>query len=861
MSVVRIPATDLVGNLMWTRSGTVWATWRLTGLAYNGTIEDKRAAAAAHRLLSRCLGGESLWLSCIVPQDPVTVVSRMLDGLDLAATPMWVAECEASLDRMADLGLGERHHWLAVPLPNPGRRRVAEPARSAWRSLLDLLDAPVRRPDPAEVAARTVQARQVQDLIPAPFHPVPTDYAEQLWLASHAQRRGQLDLPLPSGDDTATDLLRSAAGLTEPLLDEGARTDQDGPGRLNVLKQRVLKVTDLCGVDSHGFQPSYQALLAVADTPAGGIAFPGSEWLFELDRVGVDVDWAIRVRANARDQVLDRNRKAVRKLNEQFDQREAEGATGRHDLDLAAQLLTEYAAIFATDRQEVEIEHTILLAVAAARTDPEQGDAEVNAACQDQAALLAKLLHDAAGLKLERPPGYQAELWWGMQVGVPTSPVVRAYAQVTTSEHFSKLVPFIDIRLGGRTGPVPMVSTSTSRPRPVHLDIAGYPELDIGGDMMIVAEKGAGKSFFQKTLCAQIVARGGQICAIDKSEDGEWERFITQLGSHQVVDALHPTHSMDPLRILPGAAGAEVLQSFLVQWLGLDNHGPTGTLLARLLRPAYLEQHRIDSSAALLEHLAGLAAATPGGRSEAATTRLDTVTELHERLAAVASREVARVVFDPTLPPADLSVDALLWRTQGTEQPNSDELLHEHLFRQMPPEKVFGRAYYRLITGTARRLLAADPSREAVFVLDELNDVTENPENVRDIQHIVRRGRRIKGFILAGAHDADDIRDEVLSGLIPTRVLMRHRDENLARRGLRWLGIREHDPDFAGYLETVTTDMSPVLGDTGVPPQRRGECYLRDAFGNFGPARVLPPADPTLAAAVRTTPPKQTVRR
>lgn len=849
MPTRRHPITDLAGHLMWTRHGTVWATWRLRGLAYNGTIEDKRAVADLHRLLIRSLTGEALFLSSIVPEDPVTVVDRMITGLDLAQVPHWVDECEATLDEFMSIPLGQRYFWLSVPLANAGQRRLAEPARSAWRRLKDGLDLPVTRPVAAEQQARLIQARQVQDLIPAPFRPVPVSPAEHVWIVNHAARRGQLDLPVPTGQDLVADLLTPSSGsvVSSPILDEGAVTDPDSPARTNVMRQRVLKVTDHAGGDIHGLSPSYQALMAVSEVPAGGMRFPGSEWLHSLDQTGIDVDWAIRTRTNPREKVLARNRKAVRQLNEQYDQREAEVTTGLHDLNLAADLLAEYQAIFANDKLEVEVEHTMMVAVSAARSSDDQSDAEINALAQDQATHLAKLMYDAAGLKLERVPGHAEELWWAMQPGSPRSQLVQTYAHFTSSNNFARLVPFIDIRLGGSSGPVVAVSLSTSRPRPVHIDLGGYPELDMSGACLAVAEVGSGKSVFQKTVSSHLVDQGGQFWAIDKSEDGEWAKFAGSFESHLVVDASDPAWSMDPLRILPSGPGAEVARAFLIQLLNLDTQDELGLQLAQVLEPTYLTQHKIASLLDVITHLEGFPKDSPG-------------LMLARRLRSWALSPVARVVFDADLPPADLTVSATAWRTHGMEQPNADDLRHAHLFRQLPVEKIFGRAYYRMLTGLARRLCFADRSRPAAFVCDELYDIAQNPENVLDIQHFLRRGRRPKALFIGGTHDIGDLDDDVLAGLIPTRVLMRHRDPTLAARGLQWLGIREDDPDFADHLKTVTTDLSPVLGEAGVPLERRGEAYIRDAFGNFGPCRILPPARPDRRAAVLTTPPKSAVR-
>ena len=58
-------------------------------------------------------------------------------------------------------------------------------------------------------------------------------------------------------------------------------------------------------------------------------------------------------------------------------------------------------------------------------------------------------MHDTAGLKLERIPGHQEELWWAMQPGSPRTPLIKTYAHFTTSDNFAKLVPFITNRAAG----------------------------------------------------------------------------------------------------------------------------------------------------------------------------------------------------------------------------------------------------------------------------------------------------------------------------------------------------------------------------------------------------------------------------
>ncbi|MDN5744261.1 MAG: ATP-binding protein [Nocardioidaceae bacterium] len=851
-----IPATDMVGHLMWTRHGVTWATWRLTGMRYSGSMQDKTSVRDLHRLLFRSLQGEALLFSNMLPEDPVTVVERMIKDVDLAEAPDWQAECEATLDELADLQMGERYYWLSVPLANSGRSRYLAPGKAAWRTFLDRLDVPVGRPSREDLQVRVAQAEQIQSLIPGTFHPTPVTVAEQTWIFNHAQRRGLLDLPVPERGNLTEELLdASPAAIAEPILDEGARTNEGAPARANLLKQRVLKVTDPRGADLHDMPASHQALLAVAGTPSGGLEFPGSEIFAALDRTGHDGDWAMPLRINSRSKVLARNRAANRKLNEQFDQRESEmtHGLGAHDLGLAAELLTEYDQLFANDQLEVEVEHTILLAIGAGRRSEEESDADVATLVDQHAVALTKLLNESMGLRLERIPGTAEELWLAMLPGSPRGTLVKHYAQFTTSKNFANLVPLTGSRLGGRAGAAFALNLATARPQIVHINLAGYPELDMSGSLLAVGEMGGGKSVLQKTCGSDLVDQGGQFWAIDKSEDGEWETFVRSFDSHLVVDPMNPSVTMDPLRILPPELAVDALKAFLVQLLRVDTDSARGIVMAQVTEPEYLHKHAITSTSDLVDHLLSHDLSVPEEDRDEARA-------LGQAMRRWARTSVGAVIFEPGLPPADLSVSATAWRTHGMEQPTDAEMSSPHLYRELSLEKKFGRAYYRYLCRLARHLCFADRSRPAALIIDELYDAAQNRENVADFQHFCRRGRRPKALFIAGTHDVGDLRDDVLTGLIPTRVVMRHRDASLASNGVKWLGIRADDPQHDEITKNITEDTSPVLGDAGVPPERRGEGWMRDAFGGIGKVKVLPPARPDRREAVFTTPPKAKVR-
>ena len=853
---MRNPVTDVAGHLSWTDYGTVWATWRITPLAYGRRpVKDKRAVRDLHRLLFRSLDGEALALGVAVALDPVAVVERQIAGLDLDQCPGLVAEAEANLDRLETLVLGERAYFLSIPMANHGRTRWDAKVRAALGTVQDLADLPRAHPTPEQIHQRQVQAAQLEALIPSPFKARPASAGELIWLSAHAARRGMLDFPPPEpGSADESMFLRTGAAFPEPVFDEGAWSDVDVAGLAsrvrNPLARKVLKVTDPRAADL-GQPASYQCPMVIADTPVAGLAWPGSELLARLDDLTQDADWAIRLKVNPRDKVMRDNRKALRELNDQFDQRSDEATLGRTDMDLAADLLADYQSIFSADRLEVEVEHTIIVTVS---------DVDAAGAMQRAKSLATDMGN--SDFKLERPVGALTDLWWATQIGAPSSRTVSSYGQVTTSGDLSALVPFVSTHLGGRRGHPWALNTSSARTSIIHLNPGGYPELDKSGSVCFVGENGAGKSTALKTLAGSIVDEGGQLLAIDKSSEGEWATFAASLTASNpdsttsadglvgpagpvIVDPEDLRWSMDPLRCLGVDDGAPVLQSFFSQLLNLAAQEPDGVTLAHVLHPVYLRTHAITSTQEVMEHLEGAGAELPEGPG------------LGRRMRTFANTPLGRLVLEDTLPPVDGTADVIVWRTNGMEQPTTQEIANHHLFRALSPSKVFGRAYYRLLISTARRWAFADTSRVSALACDEAYDICENPENSLDLEHFVRQGRRPKALLLLGSHNPEhDFGSETMRELIPTRVVMRHTSDPLARISIAWLGVSADDPEFETMVEELRFHTSPALPDVGVLPHRRGECFVRDAFGGIGSAQILLSARPARAAAAQTTPPQ-----
>ena len=829
---MKIPTIALYDNLRFTASGQVWADFLLTGVNYGLRAPDeKERVRLLHQALFRSLPGESLMLGLCSTLDPHQVVDRMLDGLDPEQCPDWVAECEATLDTIETLRPGYRIFWLSVPLSNEGST-MSTTFKAARTNIESALGLPVVKPSTQQLKAAAMKAKQISEEIPAPFRPTPATPAQMVWLHQHMIDRGlYLDGLLPQSGPS--NLPKGRSALQAPLLDEGGRTDDEKKTSFHPLKRRYLKIQSPAPGDEDA--ASYQAMLMVSDVPDGELPFPGGEMLGRLDECGLSVDWAMRLTVRSSSEVLRSNQRALETLNEQFNQREGELSHGVSALDRHASDLSEYAALMESNKLEVECQATFILSVAAA--DPD----DVRA----QARALAGWFSEA-GYKLSQPVGYQQEMWWQCHPGVPTSAMIREYAQLTTSEALSAMVPLSSALVGDNAGTLlaisinngPMLDEHTpcgSSPLIFH-DPDGSTDRNVSGSTAYIGDLGSGKSFALKKEAGAILDRGGRVIDTDRTNMGEWAVWADALADPRIVDVSQPQWSLDPLRIFDPATGSRVAQSFLTPLLDIAPTSAQGVLLSEVLETDYLKTHGITGFGSLVNHLAD--DCTIAGAKELA------------RLIRVFSRkDLGRVVFDEQLPALNLDHPIIVVRTHQLTLPKRSELDHEHLFRQMGLEKLFGRAVFALITSIAKHECFSNRDQLAAFVVDEAHAVTSSTEGTNELVDFIRDGRKHRAVVYLGSHDPDeDFPSETMRGLIPFRVLMRHKDKTLAQNGLRWLDLDHTDQDL---IELVTKDTSPQLGDD-VPVQRRGECLIRDASGAVGRARILPPALTSRDQAART---------
>ncbi len=270
--------------------------------------------------------------------------------------------------------------------------------------------------------------------------------------------------------------------------------------------------------------------------------FPGVEWISWVDQLDFEVDWAIRMQILDAEQSKDRNRRAERTLDDQYEQQSGNvSITGsQNGLDRNAALLQEFHGKISADEREVEVQATIIFAVGAPSAD------EVT-----ELADMIRKQYRAQNFILEATLGEQTTLWAAMQPGEPTSRVARELAQLSTGRDLSTTVPIITYDVGDEHGILVGENTSSGRNAPTFLDLYGATQNNFSGSCAVVGELGGGKSVNLKILAGSVVDRGGRLVVIDRSQPLEYAKFAASLApeSTTIVEILNPRYSLDPLRV------------------------------------------------------------------------------------------------------------------------------------------------------------------------------------------------------------------------------------------------------------------------------------------------------------------------
>ncbi|CCK24797.1 ATP/GTP-binding protein [Streptomyces davaonensis JCM 4913] len=872
---MRVPIRHIAGHLVWSAQGSVWALYRLhpgpdphgrreetvQGTHVPAAVRDEQLAKVTH--LVRSLSGAPRLFGLCAQVDPGEIALRMIEGIEPAEqTPgvgqhPWVENVEAALDLLDGQEMHRRTLWLAIPLKSETAGwQVSASLSAAWAGIAPVLG---MRPVPVarrEVAACREQAARVEAALAGGIAFRPARPAEIVWMVQHALHRGLAE-PLLAEAETSElyagqirdSVLRSPsyADLGQVRLQEGGidpglddvgelknagqlpRSGRTAWWRINTgspLARRWLQVETGAGV-------GYQAQLALAECPPA-VSQDAADLFAQLEALDFPVDYTIDLTLVPAEKARDQVRRKKNELIDQADQYDARPTGMPASLTEAARDLGELDARLSRTSVEVEVQSVTVLTVWGPTA----------ALCDARARALAALLA-GADYRAVRPAGLQQALFTLGLPGTVRPGVVREFTQHQVSEDWALSGAFTASEVGDPNGMFLGLDLDAGTTRPVMINVADAPKVDASASMGIVGDLGAGKSVLQKLVAEAVWARGGCAICIDRTPVREWATFARTAaeGRVQIIDAARAAVSIDPLRMFDGPEGRHYALSYLTLQLGIGPMSTHGEVLHHAVEQAAADEQ--PSMHRVLQVLKDMAASEVGRRKDAAST-------LAGLIRVVATNPLARMVFDPTLPPVRLdassTTDMIVITTTGLKLPPKAAFDKPEVLQQQPLEALIGRAVLYLIAAIARQTAFEDPERFTQVVLDELYWLTSSAEGTALVHEILHDGRKHGAGLLAGSHDAQELGPD--RGLMAYRALARTTNRERARHGLEFIGL---DPDDPVLVRLVTTGLSPV-GQRG----REGEFLLTCPRQNTGRIKVTIPRIPRITASITTTPGRRT---
>ncbi|WP_040832482.1 ATP-binding protein [Nocardia jiangxiensis] len=818
------PTAAIRGNLQFTHSGMVTATYFINPLGYGlRNTSDKFDVKMAHHSLISNLPNGSLLLGIQARLNTLDVLTKMVEGVDLDECEDYAAEVVESYDRIRTIMPQTRVYLLTIPVGTTSTTGVSALSRM-WRGSTTTIDATgVSR---EELDKYTEAANEILSRVGGDFEPVPVPAALFQWLWEHYLNRGtggESFAPTRAEvlDDVTAAVFRSAA------LDEGAYTDRSR--RLRPSFVPVIKVVQ----PEFDYLPSYQAMLTPHSFPYSGMRFPGgSEFLNVLDGMPeVTVDWGMRVSTKPADQVLKGNELSLRRLGEQMDQRDQEISFAQNTLASKVQMLGEYNEHFEVNGGESEVSFTTVIAVGGPTRESTL-----------DAVNTLKRRYKRFQIEMTAPAGAQVDLWSMLIPGSPRRRAFDDFAHILPSDMWAGFVPFNTSQVGDDSGPVIGVNLMSGHFEPIHFGIMEAALHDLSASFAVTGELGSGKSYFLKLMAVLVHDMGGQFLAIDRSQVGEWEHFARSIDNAVVIDLANPTVSLDPLRMFDGRVAGERTLDSILPLLDLSPTSGAGASLSNLLTPRSIAEHHIQSLLDLFR-LVSTMRDQPGN--------VDDYADLAGRLGTIANR--MPVLFDPKLPTLRLDAAATVVRSHGLALPTAEELVTPHLYNRLPLTKRLGTALYELVGVAAREAFLTDNGRFGLLVGDEAHHFTQTQVGSSVTSDFSRDGRKHLAAIGLASHDPATDFQGAAHNLIPNRFVFRQRDETLARNSLEWLGVDLEQASF--LLSMLREETSPPVGPgRQVPEARRGEMFMRDALNRIGRGKILGPAREDRAVAITSTP-------
>ena len=816
------PISAVVGNLVWNRSGQVWAVYEVDPVgslhaSHSQRIKDFNRLRSAFMKLP----AEAHLLSIGEVVDPFDLLASTLPrngelsrlGRDLQERYEGYLTSRRSV---------RRAHYVALLLDRPGVNELRSQLDSAMSIISETLGA-IATPSPKEVTRCQRRAAEFAARLGSlRLHPVTAGRVR--WLSARLLARGVADVVFDESWEPRTgEASRSLTGPFQEVrfLEGGDGTDEER-GRLG----RYVRADTAHGTGFH-------TCVVLSDMPSNW-RFPGDgELLAELESAAeetergevIEADISVRIRrienAKARKKTKGKQTTMVHQRDEY-----AGSATGAPDsLDSASESLRDLRRALENNKAEPELECTVIIHLA----DSSLGRLERHAES-------LRSQFEPANYGLVRPIGDQLRLLSMMWPGSAAVAPVRDYRQHLLARDLASMLPFNGSDVGDDRGGLFGINLDSGVAQQVQLDPSRGPRRKPSpqpGNWAVCGEPGAGKSVSGKRMTELVIADGGQVVTIDRTEKREYVLYaqgLARMGvATQVVEVgscSGPT--IDPMVVFGRDERVTVTIGFLSQLCVVETGSPEAMALADAVDAVSARNGRLVDVRDELRR-----------QADAGVAEASMLARKLERFARVG--DLSHSVFGDG-DPVTMDAGFVVFSFAGLDLPTREVLENEHLARRLLDSQVAAQALLYLTAAYLRRATFANTSRFVLAILDEFWGLNSSPYGRALVIEWLRDSRKHNGAVGLLSQHAGDF-DEFVRAFLGTRMVFRQANPRAAAAALEFLDVTDDE-----MIERLT---SPNLDEGGFAS---GTCLMRDLDKRVGLVQVHESFNPHLRDASDTNP-------